>query len=175
LARTVEFRENDLILHLSGFNSLAALKKEIVIPYQSIQSASIKDFEASLMSFKIGTSGFGIREGRFLLADKWCFLSYGNNENVIVLELENHDYKQVVFQITDVESVLEQINSKLDLDSLLQYDKLAPHASRAVPRAEHFVPFFHALGSADPSEDAKLLFQGYDYGSFSFSYTSIEF
>jgi hypothetical protein len=46
LARTVEFTENDLILHLSGFNSLAALKKEIVIPYQSIQSASTKDFEA---------------------------------------------------------------------------------------------------------------------------------
>jgi hypothetical protein len=113
LARTVEFRENDLILHLSGFNSLAALKKEVVIPYQSIQSASIKDFEASLMSFKIGTSGFGIREGRFLLADKWCFLSYENNDNVIVLELENHDYKQVVFQVSDVGSVFAQINSNL--------------------------------------------------------------
>jgi 4,5-DOPA dioxygenase extradiol len=60
-----------------------------------------------------------------------------------------------------------------DVESLLQYETLAPHARRAVPRAEHFVPLFHAMASSSGTEKPKVLWRGYDYGTF--SYTCFEF
>ena len=35
-----------------------------------------------------------------------------------------------------------------DLESLFQYRSLAPHASRAHPSEDHFLPLFFALGAA---------------------------
>lgn len=47
-----------------------------------------------------------------------------------------------------------------DVDSLIQYETLAPHARRAVPRAEHFVPLLIALGSGNPGHAPQVLFEG---------------
>lgn len=59
---------------------------------------------------------------------------------------------------------------KRDVSSLVQYDRLAPYALRAVPRAEHFVPLFHAMGSAAAAASSpKVLYRGYEYGTFSYS------
>ncbi|TBL81124.1 DODA-type extradiol aromatic ring-opening family dioxygenase [Paenibacillus thalictri] len=60
-----------------------------------------------------------------------------------------------------------------DLESLFQYEKLAPNARAAVPRPEHFVPFFIALGSGDPQHHAKVLHRHYDLGTL--SYLCLEF
>ncbi|MNW08644.1 LigB family dioxygenase [compost metagenome] len=54
-----------------------------------------------------------------------------------------------------------------DQKSLLEYDKVAPYAKRAVPRAEHFVPHFHALGSSSGLEKPKIIYRGYEMGTFS--------
>jgi 4,5-DOPA dioxygenase extradiol len=54
-----------------------------------------------------------------------------------------------------------------DLDSLFNFDQLAPHARLAVPRAEHFVPLFIAMGSGDQSKQPKLLHRSYDLGTLS--------
>lgn len=58
-----------------------------------------------------------------------------------------------------------------DLDSLYQYDTLAPNASLAVPPHgnEHFVPLFYAMGSADDVRKATLLQRSYRYGNLSHS------
>lgn len=52
-------------------------------------------------------------------------------------------------------------------ESLVNYEQLAPYASRAVPRAEHFVPLFHALGSSKGTATPRVLYRGYEMGSFS--------
>ncbi|QAY66658.1 DODA-type extradiol aromatic ring-opening family dioxygenase [Paenibacillus protaetiae] len=52
-----------------------------------------------------------------------------------------------------------------DLESLFAYDSLAPNAQRAVPRAEHFVPLYVALGSGQKPE---VIFRGYQFGSLSY-------
>jgi 4,5-DOPA dioxygenase extradiol len=57
---------------------------------------------------------------------------------------------------------------KRDVDSLFNYMELAPHASLAVPRPEHFVPLFIAMGSGDPQRTAKVLYRGYDMGTLSY-------
>lgn len=54
-----------------------------------------------------------------------------------------------------------------ELDSLLRYDQLAPNAQLAVPRPEHFVPLFIAMGSGSKEINAKLLHREYDLGTLS--------
>lgn len=52
-----------------------------------------------------------------------------------------------------------------DIESLSQYDVLAPHAAMAVPRAEHFVPLLIALGSGSAGRDIRVLFDSIEHGS----------
>jgi 4,5-DOPA dioxygenase extradiol len=54
-----------------------------------------------------------------------------------------------------------------DLKALFNYESLAPHAKMAVPRAEHFVPLYIAMGSADSLENAKVIFRNYEFGTLS--------
>lgn len=54
-----------------------------------------------------------------------------------------------------------------DLDLLTDYWSKAPHASMAVPRPEHFVPFFIALG-AGSAISAEVLYRGYEFGNLSY-------
>lgn len=56
---------------------------------------------------------------------------------------------------------------KWDLDSLAQYQQLAPYAHLAVPRPEHFVPLFIAMGSGDLNKKPIVLNQTYEFGSLS--------
>ncbi|GAB6933333.1 DODA-type extradiol aromatic ring-opening family dioxygenase [Calditerricola satsumensis] len=57
--------------------------------------------------------------------------------------------------------------SAWDLPSLFRYKELAPHAERAVPTMEHFVPLLVAMGAADDARRAVRLYQTYTYGSLS--------
>ncbi|ALS25241.1 DODA-type extradiol aromatic ring-opening family dioxygenase [Paenibacillus naphthalenovorans] len=62
---------------------------------------------------------------------------------------------------------------KRDLESLFNYEKLAPYARQAVPRPEHFVPFFIAMGSGNPQNTPKVIHRSYDHGTL--SYLSYQF
>ncbi|SFK67100.1 hypothetical protein SAMN03159341_10117 [Paenibacillus sp. 1_12] len=101
MSRSVEFTSDRLILHLTGLTSVGALRRRVEIPYSQIIQASISDFKISLFQFRVGTSIADVREGRFLIDGSWCFISYENHNDVIVLELKDHEFKQVVFQIED--------------------------------------------------------------------------
>jgi hypothetical protein len=114
MARTLEYKENTLILNLTGLTSAAALKRHVEIPYSSIKNASVEDFEVALLQFRVGTSVADIREGRFYKGKQWCFISYENHKDVVVLELDNHEFAKVVFQIENPietkERILEQMS-----------------------------------------------------------------
>ncbi|TVY08445.1 hypothetical protein [Paenibacillus cremeus] len=112
MSRQIELQDDTLVIRFTGLTGVAALKHQLEIPYSAIQKVSIEDIEMPLFTFRIGTSGFGIREGRFLVDGRWCFLSYENNEHVIVLELEEHEYWKVIFQADDPESVVQSIKEK---------------------------------------------------------------
>ncbi|WP_217283003.1 DODA-type extradiol aromatic ring-opening family dioxygenase [Paenibacillus alginolyticus] len=47
-----------------------------------------------------------------------------------------------------------------DIESLINYETLAPYAKKAVPRAEHFVPLLIALGSSTAGHDPRVLHDG---------------
>lgn len=63
--------------------------------------------------------------------------------------------------------IIDKVENK-DLDSLFKYETLAPHARSAVPRAEHLVPFFIAMGSGDPNSQGKVIHRFYDHGTLSY-------
>ncbi len=67
--------------------------------------------------------------------------------------------------------LIEHMRSN-DLESLFHVMEKAPHASMAVPRAEHFVPLYIAMGSGK-AEDVKVLHQSYEFGSL--SYLALQF
>ncbi|WP_169086811.1 DODA-type extradiol aromatic ring-opening family dioxygenase [Paenibacillus sp. PL91] len=70
------------------------------------------------------------------------------------------------------EWLIEKMN-KHDINSLFQYEQLAPHAKMAVPRAEHFVPLYIALGSGNAEEAPKVIYRSYEFGTL--SYLSMQF
>ncbi|SEF64531.1 class III extradiol ring-cleavage dioxygenase [Paenibacillus sp. UNC499MF] len=55
-----------------------------------------------------------------------------------------------------------------DTDSLVRYETLAPHSRMAVPRAEHFVPFFLALGSGQEEAAPRVIYRDYEFGTLSY-------
>ncbi len=65
------------------------------------------------------------------------------------------------------EWLIDKIQSG-NLQELFNYENVAPHASLAVPREEHFVPLFIAMGSGDPSNKAKVIHRSYDLGTLSY-------
>lgn len=58
-----------------------------------------------------------------------------------------------------------------DLQSLFNYEALAPNATLAVPPYgnEHFVPIFYAMGAADNDRQAARLHRSFRYGNLSHS------
>lgn len=63
--------------------------------------------------------------------------------------------------------MIEKVESR-DLDALDAYKTQAPYARQAVPREEHFVPLFLAMGSGDPGSEPKVLHRSYDLGTLSY-------
>ncbi|MCM3268735.1 DODA-type extradiol aromatic ring-opening family dioxygenase [Paenibacillus elgii] len=61
--------------------------------------------------------------------------------------------------------LLEKLQSG-DLNALFQYAEQAPYARQAVPRAEHFVPLFIAMGSGEGQ--AQVIHRSYDLGTLSY-------
>jgi 4,5-DOPA dioxygenase extradiol len=57
---------------------------------------------------------------------------------------------------------------KGDQAALFDYAAQAPNARMAVPRAEHFVPFFIALGSGDPDRKPEVIYRDYEFGTLSY-------
>lgn len=114
MSRKIELEDNQLVIKLSGITSVAALKRHVNIPFDSLEKVTIKNFDVPLMQFRVGTSVSDIREGRFLLDGKWCFVSYENHENLLILDLVDHEYDKVIIQVEN------PIEAKRELEERLQ-------------------------------------------------------
>ncbi|WP_411683160.1 DODA-type extradiol aromatic ring-opening family dioxygenase [Clostridium thailandense] len=62
--------------------------------------------------------------------------------------------------------LIEKVENS-DKDSLFSYQDLAPYAKQAIPREEHIVPLFIAMGSGQ-SITPKLLHRSYAYGTLTY-------
>lgn len=87
-----------------------------------------------------------------------------------------HNLRQVNWRKEEADSWAEEFDSWLenklktwDLESLFQYEALAPYAREAVPTNEHFIPLLLAMGAGDETRRAALLHRSYQYGNLSLS------
>ncbi|MFT9846707.1 DODA-type extradiol aromatic ring-opening family dioxygenase [Aneurinibacillus sp. REN35] len=63
--------------------------------------------------------------------------------------------------------LIEKMQNK-EWEALFAYEEMAPHARLAVPRAEHFVPLFIAMGSGGADADASVIYRSYEHGTLSY-------
>ncbi|WP_419884054.1 DODA-type extradiol aromatic ring-opening family dioxygenase [Peribacillus sp. B-H-3] len=68
--------------------------------------------------------------------------------------------------------LIEKIHDK-DYSALFNWETQAPHARLAVPREEHFVPLFIAMGSGSEKKTGKVVYRDYEFGNL--SYLCLEF
>lgn len=113
MSRKIEFEQDQIVIKLSGITSVAALKRHVEVPYASIKKVSIEDFDVPFLHFRVGTSMPGIKEGSFLLDGKWCFVSYENHTNLLVLDLVEHKYGKVIIQVEKPEEIKLEIIEKI--------------------------------------------------------------
>ncbi len=121
---------------------------------------SVNPYLSPAEQFKIGRSLQGIGKDRILVIG-----SGGTVHNLRSLKWDQTTPEPWAVQFDDW--LIDKIQNA-DLDALFQYEKLAPHARLAVPRAEHFVPLFIAMGSGEPQKRANVLYRSYDYGTLSY-------
>ena len=55
-----------------------------------------------------------------------------------------------------------------DLESLFRYEDLAPYARQAVPRPDHFVPLFIAMGAGRDVRSAQVIHHSFQFGALSY-------
>ncbi|MCI0184456.1 DODA-type extradiol aromatic ring-opening family dioxygenase [Sulfoacidibacillus ferrooxidans] len=113
--------------------------------------------------YKIGQSLRTLRANNILVIG-----SGGTVHNLRAVQFQENQINDWALQF---DQWLEKHLMKWDLDSLYQYDTLAPNASLAVPPHgnEHFIPIFYAMGAADEVRKATLLHRSYRYGNLSHS------
>lgn len=127
-----------------------------VIP---IVTVSVNPFLSAEEQFKIGEALRELGEDDILVIGSGTTI---HNFNEIKWGQQDPEPWALEFDNWLIDKVENQ-----DRESLLHYERLAPHALRAVPRAEHFIPLFPAMGSGDATRKPRMIYRGYEMGSFS--------
>lgn len=77
------------------------------------------------------------------------------------------DAKEPLKEAVEFDNWLIEKVKERDFESLNDYRRLAPYGRLAVPRPEHFVPLFIAMGSGDENKTPIVLNQTYEFGAMS--------
>jgi len=120
---------------------------------------SVNPFLSPKEQFNIGGALQGLREEDILVI--------GSGTTVHNFNWMFPHAKEPIKEAVEFDNWLIDKIQKRDLDALDQYRQLAPHAHLAVPRSEHFVPLFIAMGSGDENKMPKVINQTYEFGSMS--------
>ncbi|OCT15608.1 hypothetical protein A8709_16205 [Paenibacillus pectinilyticus] len=118
-----------------------------------IVPVSVNAFLPAREQFAIGEALQGLETSGILVIGSG-FLTHNFNEID-----RNPDAAPRQWAVEFTDWIREKVLAR-DIESLVNYETLAPHAKRAVPRAEHFVPLLIALGSGTPGRESRVLHSG---------------
>jgi len=121
---------------------------------------SVNPYRAAEEQFRIGEALRSLSSQNILLI--------GSGVTVHNLRAVNWGQKEPESWAIQFDDWLIEKMNKNDLNSLFQYEQLAPHAKMAVPRAEHFVPLYIALGSGSTDTSPKVIYRSYEFGTLSY-------
>ncbi|MCH5586221.1 dioxygenase [Shimazuella sp. AN120528] len=147
--------DTDRGLDHGSWTLLKHLYPDATIP---VVQASVNPFLPAEEQYQIGEALRGLAKHDILLI--------GSGSTVHNLHILNWDQKEPEqWAIQFDQWLIDQITTQ-NKEALFHYASQAPHAERAVPRPEHFVPFLITAGAC--SSEASVLFQGYELGSLSY-------
>ena len=116
MARTVRVDPDSVVVRLTGWTALAALKREVRVPMRAIRSVSTGRYGATGLRIA-GTAvpWTDIRAGRFRRAGRWTFLSFDHRDRVLTLELDRTvpgaAYDVVAVGVDDPDALASEIDA----------------------------------------------------------------
>jgi 4,5-DOPA dioxygenase extradiol len=130
---------------------------EAVIP---VVQVSVNPYLSMEKQYEIGKAIRALGEEDILVM--------GSGSTVHNLRAINWGAEEVEKWASDFDDWLIDKVEKKDLQHLFKYSELAPNAKKAVPREEHLVPLFIAMGSGQEGIQSKTLHRSYEFGSLSY-------
>ena len=125
-----------------------------------VVQVSVNPFLSMDKQYEIGKAIRGLGEEDILVI--------GSGSTVHNLRALNWGAMEVEKWASDFDDWLIDKVEKKHLQHLFEYSELAPNAKKAVPREEHIVPLFIAMGSGQEESNPKLLHRSYEFGSLSY-------
>ncbi|GIN59733.1 hypothetical protein MUB24_20270 [Lederbergia sp. NSJ-179] len=103
--------DRELRLNISGWTAALTLRKEIKIPYTSIEEIRVGKFPfpwtAAIKRTGITTSGY--KAGIFMIKDEKYFLAYHNQNEVVMLQLKGCEFDHVVFESSNYKQLVHEM------------------------------------------------------------------
>lgn len=117
MARTIDLRDDELVIRYDGLAAAAGLTREIRVPYRSIEAVSVGLYELpGPLAFRVGmtTAPFGdTRRGTFWMGRARWFLDLSHRARTVVLDLSGHRYARVALEADEPERLADRIRERL--------------------------------------------------------------
>lgn len=123
-----------------------------------IVPVSVNPYLPARQQIAIGEAMQGLEKDGILVIGSG-FISHNFNE------FDRDKYAPVRQWAVEFKDWIVEKSLARDIEAMSRYEELAPHAKRAVPRAEHFVPLLIAMGAGTPGNDIRVLFDTIEHGS----------
>ena len=102
--------DSAFILNISGWMTVATLRKEIKIPYTMIEGVQAGGFKFPWTAIKrTGITTAGYKAGHFVIDGKKYFLSYHDANKVVILDLKGYEFDKIVIESEDPEQLANDI------------------------------------------------------------------
>ncbi|MCF8159332.1 MAG: dioxygenase [Polaromonas sp.] len=121
-----------------------------------LPQANIPVFQVS-MPHRLDTAG-ALALGRALapLRDQGVLIVGSGSLTHNLYDLQPPDAPAAAYAVEFAHWIRHSVN-RADVDALLDYRRLAPHAERAHPTQEHFLPLLVALGASHEAEEPQVI------------------
>ena len=112
MPRSVEITPDEVVVRLTGWTAVAALKRELRIPRTAMRGVSTGPWHED--GWRIAGTAIPFRDyrqGRFRRKGRWQFLSFERRDRVVVLTLDRRSvrYDVVVLGVDDPEAIAAEL------------------------------------------------------------------
>ncbi|MFD2368054.1 hypothetical protein [Pseudoduganella sp. GCM10020061] len=114
---TLELTENELVVHMNLWETLAALQKTIRVPLSSVRGATDDaGFSSASLGLRLpGTAVPGlIYAGTFIKGGDRQFAFMTRKTQPVVIELANERWARIILGVDDPRATAAQINAAAD-------------------------------------------------------------
>ena len=117
MARTIDLRDDELVVRYDGLAAATVLTRELRVPYSQIENVDVGLYDLpGPLTFRVGTSTapFGdTRRGTFWRGRERWFLDLSHRARAVVLDLRGHRYTRAALEVDEPQRLAELIREKL--------------------------------------------------------------